>query len=580
MLTWDRAVAIDSGKRARGLALVSMKLPGDELVKRAATLKAGGELVETGLPPLKVAEYSGMMKVDLSAKPDGWSVQVQPVKTASDLKSPISLSLGRGDDIKKTLITSTHALVLRQSNEGGVKRSLDRYDLHTGKQDATIEVYPDCNLVDVSHDGKLALLRTGNERPRLDIINLDERKHVVGWKPFADFPGEKGSNWNLDRAMFVNHEHVVTLRKLNELVVWKVPECKAKVIVTDAWNVQLSDDGRFFGTRAPNESAWVIHETLTGKPCGRIPLGLDLDLIEDVAFDPQGKRLAILRHHASYSRVALVDLATGQLTGELALPPPARRQQSSVDWAGPEHLLIDQHLLADVARGGYILNYSFDGAPIVGPAGEMWIASGPERDTLLRVDMPSEKALAHTAQLQIPKPSLTKGGRISLSGTINVPGVNQDAFLKLIYDNLTKSGFVVDPQAPIRLHVEASEQGTGQTMQLRTFARVQGKTEFAIAGLEIPAKAVLSMPGGTQYTVYQTKHSNQSMFVRLKEDQNPEQYLQDEMRESFTQSANGITSPLFAFDAPAEANAPRVVWQNGQEQLLPPALQEVQAVVQ
>ncbi len=243
-------------------------------------------------------------------------------------------------------------------------------------------------------------------------------------------------------------------------------------------------------------------------------------------------------------------------------------------------MLIDDHLLADVARGGYILNYSFDGAPIVGPAGEMWFASGLQREILLRADMPSEKAQAHAAQVQIPKPSLTKGGRISLSGTINVPGVNQDAFLKTVYDGLVQRGFVVDPQAPIRLHVEASEQGTGQTMQLRTFARVQGKTEFAIAGLEIPAKAVLSMPGGAQYTVYQTRHSNQSMFVRLKEDQNPEQYLQDEMRESFTRSANGITAPLFAFDAPAEANAPRIVWQNGQEQHLPPALPEVQAVVQ
>ncbi len=312
-----------------------MKLPGDELLKRAATLKAGGELVETGLPAPKAADFSRLMQVDLSVKPDAWSVQVPPVKTASDLKSQINLSLGRGDDIKKTLVAPTHALVLRQSNEGG-KRSLDRYDLRTGKQDATIELNPQCNLVDVSRDGKLALLRTGNERPRLDIINLDDRKHVVGWKPYADFPGEKGSNWNLDRAMFVDHEHVITLRKMNELVVWKVPECKALLIVTDAWNVQLSDDGRFFVTRAPNESAWAIHETLTGKPCGRIPFGLDLDLIEDVAFDPQGKRLAILRHHASYSRVALVDLATGQLAGELALPPP--RAGNKAAYAGSDRI--------------------------------------------------------------------------------------------------------------------------------------------------------------------------------------------------------------------------------------------------
>ncbi len=324
MLSWNKAVTIDSGKRARGMALVSMKLPGDELLKRAATLKAGGELVETGLPALKVADFSRLKQVDLSVKPDGWDVTAEPVSAVDELKLQLDLSLARGDQFKKAHLANAHVTVLREATDGGLKRFLDRYDRRRGNRDATVEIYPESNLIDVSANGELALVRSGSQSPRLDIIDLDERKHVVGWKPYSDFPGEKGSGWNLDRAMFVDHEHVITLRKMNELIVWKVPECKALLIVTDAWNVQLSDDGRYFVTRAPNESAWAIHDTLTGKPCGRIAFGSVSDLIEDISFDPPGKHLAILRHHASYSRVALVDLATGQPAGELALPPPAQ----------------------------------------------------------------------------------------------------------------------------------------------------------------------------------------------------------------------------------------------------------------
>jgi hypothetical protein len=580
VLSWDRGVAIDSGKRARGLSLQTVKLRGDELAKRAATLKAGGELVETGLPQLKLADSSGLMQIDLAAKPSAWSVQVEPVQATSGVESQINLSLGQGDVIKKSLIKATHALALRQTNEGGANRSLDRYDLRNGNQDSTMVVYSDCQLFDMSRDGKLALLRTGSQSPRLDIINLDDRKHVVGWKPYADFPGEKESAGQLDRAMFVDNEHVVTIRKMNELVVWKVPECKAQLIVIDAWNLQVLANGRYFLARAPGDSAWAIHETLTGRPCGRIPFGQDLDLIDDIAIDPQGKRMAILRHQPAHSSVVLIDLTTGARSGDVALPPPSRRQRGSIHWVGTDYLLIDDHLLADVARGGYMLNYTFEGEMIQSDAGDPWIVSGPRRQSLTLAEIPSDKALKHSESAQIPKPSLTKGGRISLSGTINVPGVNKDAFLKTVYDTLVQRGFVVDPQAPIRLHVEAAEQGTGQTMQLRTFGQVQGKSEFSIAGLEIPVKAVLSMPGGGQYTVYQTRYTNQSMFVRLKQDQNPEQYLQDEMRESFTRSANTISAPLYAFDAPAEPNAPRVTWKDGQEMLLPPGMLEAQATAQ
>jgi hypothetical protein len=70
------------------------------------------------------------------------------------------------------------------------------------------------------------------------------------------------------------------------------------------------------------------------------------------------------------------------------------------------------------------------------------------------------------------------------------------------------------------------------------------------------------------------------MFVRLKQDQNPEQFLQDEMRESFTRSANMIIAPFYAFDAPAETNAPQVAWKDGQETLLPPGMLEAQATTQ
>jgi hypothetical protein len=577
ILNWNKSVAIDSGKRARGLALVSLKLPGEELVKRATTLKAGGELADAGLPELTTADYSTMLQVNLSAPSDGWKVRVERLRPPSGLQSPIQLSLAAGEQFEKALISDSDAIVLR---EGNGKRFLNSYKLSSGHSGSRIETSPQADLVAVSPHGKFALLLTSDRSKRLDIINLQDRKHVAGWKPYADFPGEKDSAWHLDRAMFVDDNHVITVRKMSELVVWKVPECKAELIVSDAWMLRIPGDGRYFVAGNQKEQTWVIHETLTGKPCGRIPFSQALDLVDDVAFDPEGKRMAMLRHHSSYTHVAMVDLTSGERSGELMLPPPAKHGQPSIRWLGQKHLLIDNHLLADVDRGAYILNYSYDREPTFGPAGNAWIPALLGGGSLVNVEMPSKKALEHAAKVETPKPSLTKGGRISLSGTINVPGVNQDAFLKTVYDTLVSRGFVVDAQAPIRLHIEANEKGTGQTMQLRTFQQVQGRSEFSIAGLEIPVKAVLSMPGGAQYTVYQTRYTNQSMFVRLKQDQNPEQYLQDEMRESFTRSASTIAPPLYAFDASAEASAPRSVFQNGEEKLMPPGMLEAQATTQ
>ncbi len=89
------------------------------------------------------------------------------------------------------------------------------YDLRTGEPLAQFDVPFPAEFVDLSPDGKLGLFRIDRTKDRLDIWDLENGQHVLGFRPFDESGGQ---DRQVDWARFIDENHVITVSGMGRLV--------------------------------------------------------------------------------------------------------------------------------------------------------------------------------------------------------------------------------------------------------------------------------------------------------------------------------------------------------------------------
>jgi len=318
-------------------ALAALEVPEDQLAKGAQVIKAGGTTSDVGLPPLRAAEYVGSRTIAVNGVAGRWSVQPDAANdpAGETLTGSMNLDSSFGKvmgallarrDVAQALVVSHAAGRFGRLPDGDGKTPLvrlDRYDLVNRKLVDSLSLTYPADLLAFSPSGKRALLRYKKGEDRVDCWSLEEKKPVIGWRPYSK---ERFSHYKkVNAAVFVDDDHVLTLNGRNKLVLWKLPDCTAVYVMENVSKPGLSPNGRYLTVAAGN--SFRMFDARTGDAVGDVTFS---GTPQAAAFHPNGERFAAVYTDAEGTKLGVWDLTTGKSSGSFPLRTSAR----SVHWCG------------------------------------------------------------------------------------------------------------------------------------------------------------------------------------------------------------------------------------------------------
>lgn len=548
-----------SRRRAGGTELAIATVPKDKVVKASEAVQAGGVGVDAALPPITRADTSAAQSLVLNEPVDSWSVRPDPAITASKLPTkPVLFEASPGDlrQVRFSRDTSRVTVLRAVPPPGGTLRIgaepvgnvLEAYGFPTGRRQKEISLPMFYYLMDVSADGNLALAATFMAQPpqrdRLDVWAFEQGRHAVGWRPYGD--KEKVEDREVQYAAFVNNQHVVTLNKSGDLVLWKLPECKAVYKAEYAEPIlAMSPGGKYLAVKAVTDPVPRIIDAATGTPAGLLESPAALEGILAVAFRRDGKMLAAVNRDAVYTW----SLEDGKLKAEVPLPTPG---SGPARWSGNSHLLLSgwggQRRLVDVDRRFVVWSYRLqacceaDGSPDQ----RYWYAAEGQSTRqgkvygLLAVDVPSAAVRTRLEGKSIEELALIyPGSKVSVSAS--VPGDDATAVTSAMRERLENLGVIVADGAPVQVSISAEEQGTGNQIEARRF---DGSEVQRFEQRQVVIKVRVSDASGRKY---ERETSVGMRALGTVGSTNAREELTREMREQARNSAANLTFPKIVF---------------------------------
>lgn len=548
-----------SRRRGGDTELAIATVPKDKVVKVSEAVQAGGVGVDAALPPITRANTSSAQSLVLNEPIDSWSVRPDPAITASKLPTkPVLFEASPGDlrQVRFSRDTSRVTLLRAVPPPGGALRigaepvgnMLEAYGFPTGRRQKEIPLPMFYYLMDVSPDGNLALMATfmaePPQRDRLDVWAFEQGRHAVGWRPYGD--KEKVEDREVQYAAFVNHQHVVTLNKSGDLVLWKLPECKAVYKAEYAEPIlAMSPGGKYLAVKAVTDPVPRIIDAATGAPEGLLESPAALEGILAVAFRRDGKMLAAVNRDAVYTW----SLEDGKLKAEVPLPTPG---SGPARWSGDGHLLMSgwggQRRLVDVDRRFVVWSYRLQGGCEANgsPDQRYWYAAEGQSTRqgkvygLLAVDVPSAAVRTRLEGKSIEELALIyPGSKVSVSAS--VPGDDATAVTSAMRERLENLGVIVADGAPVQVSISAEEKGTGNQIEARRF---DGSEVQRFEQRQVVIKVRVSDASGRKY---EREKSVGMRALGTVGSTNAQEELSREMREEARKSATNLTFPKIVF---------------------------------
>jgi WD40 repeat protein len=507
-------IATGQGKKRH---LEFVPLPREKLAAGAKLAAAGGDVTDVDMPPVTAVNWTGMREA-VELYPSEWSYVV-PAAPAAVKSGPSSIALeGRSDQIETVFFSRADvgqaAVALSAADSRIVQTSVsytpakdvafavDRYDLATGKRLGRTTLPYKARVCDFSPDGTQLLLTA---QGRVDVITAADGKPVVGWRPYQEERKALDVIW----AAHVDPQHVLTSNYAGQLILWKLPECRAIWTVTGGGQQHpaLSADRKCLAVQVRD----VLHvmDTAAGRSFGRLPLGSKEDStpsIQRPVFSADGRRLAAFLWKGGQAFMATWDLKTGDRVAEVRLPQaltntfdPLEADKTPMPlaahhfaWCGPQHMLVQvpatlqsgwysrpplaeprrdaptETLLVDLTRQRLVWWYVFragtpfwtlpDGLP--SPDGRFWhvVCEPRQPPRLTAVTLPEPAEAAAIAKGPAPEPFLKPGDKVAVEIELKTePPVGRtreqavQELTEVATAMLTARQFVVVPKAAARL---------------------------------------------------------------------------------------------------------------------------------
>lgn len=349
-----------------------IKIDRKALEQSLQVVRAGGTALDIGLPQLTVVDASGATRLVLSDNTSPLSARLEPKPEFPSGSVKLPLPLLRTRDSKtvlqkfqlaspETALAVAHFHV-EPAGDVQPREMLVRYDLRKGKPTGSIPMREDFRLVDVSSDGSRVLLGLANKvdaYSRVDVIDVNGKSHVAGWRPFSNEPFKKDvaasgqpaalnpqtASW----ARFIDRDRVLTINPEGKLVCWQLPDC-VPVYSCDGFMspYDLSDDRRYLaGT--DGQSVHVL-DVRAGQWAGRLDAPDTPQQVLRVGFHPEGQELVAIYRYPGRAEIVFGDARTGQVTEQFDLA----YMTVSPGWSEYTHPAHRQLGLA-YKRDGYLL---------------------------------------------------------------------------------------------------------------------------------------------------------------------------------------------------------------------------------
>lgn len=600
----DRAlVFIDDGAPT----LTTYKFDRSQLEKTAETIQSGGTAADANLPPLTNADHDGVRTINLADAGGAWRVEADPAPSPPGQLLPNAVQLRPSSGVMNGLYMSRadgaravvmHSQVAR-GNSGSRPASgssrpknaatpvwLDVYDLTEGKRLHSLDVSFPTELIAVSPLGDRAVMRIGETQDRLDVYDVNEGAHIVGWRPFKDEPEEpgqrffsrsgKGSGVKVTAAAFVDGDHVLTYDDKKRITLWKLPECRAVYMINDASQPGLSPNGRYLVVSTGKH--FRFFDALSGEGVGDLQSAGSLNA---AAFHPDGQRFAVAFTDALGFTLIVWNLADGRIEADFPLPKTGKFMQ----WCGDNYLLLDGESLIDVGAQMIVWKYNLPKGvhSPVSPDLRHWILA-PKTPRSTAIYLAAEKIPDSSATAELstrkslsPEFILKPGDRVSLKVQLPpLPGASKfpDDVRRNLRSRFEKNGITVTDGAPLTVHVTLTEGATGKSQNYTTGRSMFGGggpfggprpaagNTISVSERQVKCRVVMARGQISLWEKDMTFSNTSSFHVRFKDGEN----LQSKLTENMW---NAAKNSLLSFEPPAYVFPPEAVDGLGSSLLTP-----------
>jgi len=431
-------------------------LASDPAYRAADASSARPVLIDPGVgkPPLDPAPKA-------VAKPASRAIALKGA-TGQFFDSPTAILFPRG--------LSNQVMVAHVDSAPGKRAAgrLERVDLAAGRSLAVYTFEPELTPLDVSPDGKQALLRTtrsgAGKNDRIEIWSLEgakaQRKCIL--VPYGD---QEWHGRNVEAGLFIDAAHVLTVSAKGSMDLWNIETGKAE------WTCSAGAGARPFFTPGGKQVVFlsdrnaVFMDPAAGSVVGAVPVDAAAG---SVAVSPSGRQLAAFRG----GDVAVYDLSTGSLTGQFALRVIGR--QTAMPAEG--FVLLDGSILIDLERRIPLWKYGMtQGATAVSPDGAFWYVRKADRPVLACYDVPHAEATSLARTLKAEDLLLLKPGvKVALINNVSADDQQRKAISDALVAQIKSLGLVADDAAAIRI-TASIEPGKSEERTYRAF----GEPAFA-----------------------------------------------------------------------------------------------------
>jgi WD40 repeat protein len=557
---------------------------------------ARGETAEdAGLPSL-TNPIAGQAKIATVTPTGGWSLAADPssglsstllmrpaqIQPSSDILGNSGRLLVAGDAPRAVL----HCGADRRSPATGATSlsSIDILDLTKGNRADTLPINFPCAALAISPDGTRVITRSTETPHRMDVWDLEGKKHVVGWRPkIAKWPTDntlRFLNRGIERitsAAFVDSEHVLTVSN-EAAVMWKIPECQDVYLIVQPRTTSLSPGRKYLVCGSSNKTV-AAFDSLTGDPLGSLPVKGGLDA---VAIHPSGDRMAISGFHNSSINLSIVDWKTGTVSNEFPIPNSPRQMR----WVDDRYVLTAGGHLIDLTEKLVAWQYLLSVAPVapISPDMRIWAALSGLRPggpvALTALPLPDSAVKSRLSKIDLTaKMLMGPGSTVSVQAAVTAQPPGRSNFQASIVEKLTErlkfAGHSVQPNAPFRAVASLALRRTGET---KSYVSTKDRSPIALIG-RLPADAketkvpveelvfsvkLVDAGGKTIWEGPKSTVTNTSIgSFETKENESVTQFLSRNMWSRVDSMFGGVFFPGRVFDPASSSGFGRSTFVNG-----------------
>ena len=501
----EMLVVLRSGRG--GKTLQTADLPIKEIMKGIESVRAGGEAIDSALPPLTTPDLFSAVPVTLPNGFTAWSAVPDPAGPVPPGLDRDMLVAKEGETLQRLIFAGPQSgkIVVQKEVQpivgaGGGRRGqrqmiVERYDVASGSKGSSVEIPFVYRLVGASPSGNFAVVGysdTKAKADRIDVVGLAPKKHIAGWRPYAGDPNQKAANaapWSsastnaVSWLNMLDDEHIVTVSTGGKLVNWKLPECKAVYVFEQFGEPLALSPGRKYLAGAHN-GEFRLFDASTGQCVGDLESPVTGVRAVRAAFSQDGRELSAIIDGGEDKMLVRWNLTNGKIEHEFPLPGDlfdvAKQtgasffgQPNSLEYRGNKYALLDNTFLIDLERRAVIWRYELNGTFVSGsPDEKTWFCTRRDRSFnsavyLTTHETPSASVLRKAEAVQLENQLVLYPG-MSVRLLVDLTGVNMqnmEATVRTaLQESLENRGIVVSDAAPLTLSVLTGERATGDTI--------------------------------------------------------------------------------------------------------------------